>query len=305
MVDLSIIVVNWNTRKLLKRCLECIYRTVENLSFEVLVVDNASGDGSSKMVRENFSWVKLIENAENVGFARANNQAIRLSNGRYVLLLNSDTEVQPGALRAMVEFLDSRPEAGAAGSRLLNPDGTLQPSCHPMPTLFREFWRLFHLDRLLRLASYGMGSWDLRSPREVDTVQGACLMLRREVLDVVGLLGEEYFMYSEETDLCFRLRQAGWSIYWVPEARVIHYGAQSTQQASAKMFFHLYHSKYLFFKNTGGWLSGVLFKLILLAASIVRVALSPLAYGLHRSRREQLLAKASLYRRLIVGLPMM
>jgi GT2 family glycosyltransferase len=237
-----------------------------------------------------------------VGFAGANNRAIPLSLGRYVLLLNSDTEVRPGALTAMVGFLDQTPGAGAAGSRLTDPDGALQLSCDLMPTLFREFWRLFHFDKLARLASYDMRRWDLGAAREVDTVQGACLLLRREALDGVGLLDERFFMYSEEIDLCFRLRRAGWAVYWVPQAAVVHYGGQSTRQASTEMFLQLYRSKYLFFRKTAGAPGGLAFKIILLAASTLRIGLSPLTCLFRSPREEQLLAKASQYRQLVAAL---
>jgi hypothetical protein len=174
-----------------------------------------------------------------------------------------------------------------------------------MPTVFREFWRLFGLERLLPLAAYSMQRWDVTLPREVDTLLGACLMLRREALNAAGFLDESYFMYSEEIDLCFRLRRLGWRAFWVPEAEVVHYWGQSAEQASAKMFLELYRSKCLFFKKHGGRLRGKLFKLVLLAASAVRVASSLLAYGSRSPARARLLRKARLYRQLMINLPRM
>ena len=171
-MDLSIIIVNWNTRELLARCLQSVgsgfeFRVARSagqsatcnpqpVTYEVFVVDNASTDGSAQMVRERFPWVRLTANSENVGFARANNQAIRKSKGRYVLLLNPDTEVHPGALETLTRFMDTRTKAGAAGARLLNPDGTLQAWCYPAPTLSREFWRLFYLDVFWPYGRYDM-----------------------------------------------------------------------------------------------------------------------------------------------------
>ena len=309
---LSVIIVNWNTRDLLARCLDSVISDHSpitsreplvtdhcSLITETIVVDNASTDGSARMVRERFPQVHLIENRENVGFARANNQAIRQSGGRYVLLLNPDTEVRPGALETLVRFMDAHPEAGAAGARLLNPDGTLQESCHPFPTLGREFWRLFHLDALWRFARYDMARWDLETPREVDSVQGACVILRREALDQVGLLDEDYFMYTEEVDLCHRLRQGGWRIYWVPQAVVVHYGGQSTRQMPAEMFLRLYESKLLYFRKRRGPTAARLYKLILLAASLARLLVSPLAWLERPPRREEHLTLAGQYRRLV------
>ncbi|NOZ06362.1 MAG: glycosyltransferase family 2 protein [Chloroflexi bacterium] len=319
--DLSIIIVNWNTRDLLAQCLEsvagCQMSVVRHqssdtndrptgdrlLTTDVWVVDNASSDGSAQMVRERFPWVRLIENEENVGFARANNQAIRRSNGRYVLLLNPDTEVQPGALETLVRFMDEHPQAGAAGARLLNPDGTLQPSCHPMPTLSRELWRLVHLDAFRSYAVYQMAAWDLALPRQVDVVQGACLILRREVLDNVGLLDEEYFIYSEEVDLCYRIWRAGWRIFWVPQAGVVHYEGQSTRQVAPQMFLRLYEGKVLFFRKNQGWVAAQIYKLILLATALARLAISPLAWLERRPRRDVHLALAGHYWQLLRALP--
>ncbi|MCP5100312.1 MAG: glycosyltransferase family 2 protein, partial [Chloroflexi bacterium] len=145
-MKLSIIVVSWNTRQLLADCLESVYAYPPQSAFEVVLVDNASADGSADMVREQFPQVRLVESSENVGFAQGNNLAVPLCQGEYVLLLNPDTVVKPNAFDALIEFLDENPEAGSAGSMLLNPDETLQPSCQPAPRLTRELWRLFHLD---------------------------------------------------------------------------------------------------------------------------------------------------------------
>jgi len=304
-VDLSIIIVNWNTRDLLAQCLQSVYETVQGLECEIFVVDNASSDGSAAMVRERFPCVRLVENWENVGFARANNQAIRESTGRYVVLLNPDTVVKPGALEALVPFMDTHPQAGAGGARLLNPDGTLQTSCYPAPTLSREFWRLFHLDAYWLYAHYDMASWGLDRPREVDVLQGACLILRREALDQVGLLDEDYFIYTEEVDLCQRLRHQGWKAYWLPQAAVVHYGGQSTQQVAAQMFLSLYQTKLLYFRKNHGRRAAQLYKLILLAATLTRLLLSPVAWLERSPQRRRHLILAGHYGRLLLALPKM
>ena len=265
---LSIIIVNWNTRDLLMQCLRSIaadcrssypgsvrqpgLRELPARPVEVFVVDNASSDESAQMVRESFPWVHMIENAENVGFARANNQAIEASNGAYVLLLNSDTEVLSDALATLIGYLDTHPKAAAVGPRLLNADGSLQPSCHPMLTPWREFWRLVFLDRIVHKATYGATMWDSPVPQPVEVIKGACLLLRREALNQVGLLDESYFMYTEEVDLCYRLAQAGWELWWMPQAEVIHYGEASSRQAAQAMYLQLYRSKIQFYRKFGG-----------------------------------------------------
>ncbi len=295
-MDLSIIIVNWNTRDLLAQCLESLnVKTLERWNVETFVVDNASTDGSPAMVRARFPWVTLIENAENVGFARANNQALRQAAGKYVVLLNSDTEVQPGALQTLVEFMEAHPEAGACGPRLLNGDGSLQPSCHPLLTPGREFWRLLFLDKLWPRATYSQHHWDLQTPRPVEVIKGACLLLRRAALDQVGLLDEQYFMYTEEMDLCARLLQAGWRNYWVPQAEVVHYGEASTRQVAEAMFIALYRSKAQFQRKFGGEQQVRRFKSFLWLAYLPRAALMTAASLLS----PPLALRARAYRRLL------
>ncbi|MCL5996874.1 MAG: glycosyltransferase [Chloroflexi bacterium] len=303
--DLSVVIVSWNTCDLLAQCLASIYANPPLCAFEVFVVDNASSDGSPAMVRERFPKVRLIENLQNVGFACANNQAIRHSTARLVLLLNPDTEVRAGALQALADFIDAHPLTGAAGARLLNPDGTLQASCYPEPTLSRELWRLFHLDLIAAYGVYHMTDWDTITTRPVDIVLGACLLIRRQALDQVGLLSEDYFMYTEELDLCHDLRRSGWQIHWVPEAQVLHYGGQSTTQVASEMFLKLYQGKVAYFRKHHGRLSALLYKLILLSATAVRLSVSPLAWFEQSSRRQRHIALTRNYQRLFVALPRM
>lgn len=281
--DVSIIIVSWNTRDLLGACLASVVDLGcptgrrgrldgdEGLLFQIIVVDNGSTDGSPAMVREQFPMVTVIENRENVGFARANNQAVARSTGRYLLLLNPDTQVRRGAIETLVGFMDRHPEAGGAGPTLLNPDGTLQTSCYPSPGLAREAWRLFHLDHFRPFGEYPMAVWDRDLPRSVDVVQGACLILRRQAIDEVGPLDEGFFIYSEEVDLCYRLQKRGWTLHWVPRAEVVHYGGQSTRQVAETMFVHLYRSKIQYFRKHRGAPRAALYKLVLLLAALARV----------------------------------
>ncbi len=251
-MQLSIVIVNWNTRDLLATCLESVWASAAQAETEVIVVDNASSDGSAQMVRKRFPQMSLIQNETNVGFARANNQAIQRCQGRYVLLLNSDTRVLGDALEQLVAFMEGHPRAGAAGARLLNADGSLQPSCHPMLTPGHEFWRLIFLDNIVHQATYGAKFWASSRPQQVEVIKGACLVLRREALSEVGLLDESYFMYTEEVDLCFRLARAGWQLWWVPAAQVIHYGEASSRQVAQDMYIQLYRSKIQFYRKFGG-----------------------------------------------------
>jgi N-acetylglucosaminyl-diphospho-decaprenol L-rhamnosyltransferase len=297
-VDLSIIIVNWNTRELLAGCLFSLYTAASQVESEVWVVDNASDDESTSMVRQQFPQVHLIENRQNAGFARANNQAIYQSQGRYVLLLNSDTEVLPGALETMVKFMNAHAQCGGCGPQLVNADDTLQVSCHPMLTPGREFWRLMFLDRLWRRATYAQGRWDRELPRRVEVIKGACFLLRQTALEQVGSLDEQYFMYSEEMDLCYRLAQADWQLWWVPTARVRHYGEASSRQMAEAMYVELYRSKVQFHRKFGGTRRAAHFRRLLRLAFSPRLAVTAVAAPFSPS----LTARVHIYRRLLAEL---
>jgi len=298
-INLSVVIVSWNTRELLARCLDSVCPVTQDR--EVLVVDNCSADGSAEMVRFRFPGVQLVTNGENLGFARASNQGIRQSRGQYILLLNSDTEVYPGALDVMVRFMDEHPQAGGCGPMLLNPDGSLQPSCHPMLTPERELWRLLFLDRLFRRATYAQERWNPALPHPVDVIKGACFLLRRSALDQVGLLDETYFMYTEEMDLCYRLLQAGWQLWWVPQAAVLHRGEASSSQMAEAMYVQLYRSKVQFHRKFGGGWRAARFKGLIQVAYWPRLAVA-IPGGLVSPA---LAAQARTYRRLLAELPRM
>jgi GT2 family glycosyltransferase len=303
-VTVTIGIVNWKTPDLLEKCLSSIGRDIcheDNSQVEILVVDNASNDGSVELLRERFPKVNLIENQKNLGFARACNQIIRQSSGRYILLLNSDTEVLPGATEAMIHFMQDHPQSGACGPRLLNTDGTLQPSCFRMLTPARELWRLLFLDRLVRRATYPMNAWNTLTPRRVEALTGACLLLRRSVLDAVGPFDEDYFLYTEEVDLCYRLADAGWELWWVPQARIVHEGGASSRQVEETAYLQLYRSKLQFYRKHGGEPRARLFKRYLRLAYGPRVMAAEILAPLFTSGRR----RARLYRRLLSELPRM
>lgn len=309
----SIIIVNWNTRALTVDCLKSVAEEAERLVInwgeaepvETIVVDNGSTDDSVPYLRANFPWVRLIINQQNVGFAAANNQGLTHCTGQYVLLLNSDTKVLPGAVEALIRFMADQPKAGAVGSRYLNSDGTLQSSCYPAPSLSREFWRMFHLDKFYAYGTYPMARWSTETPRPVDTIQGAALLLRREIALQLGLFDPSYFMYSEEVDLCRRIRHAGWQIFWVPASRIIHYGGQSTRLVALTMFLQLYQSKVLYFRKHHGRVITLIYKWVLMAATLMRLAFTPLAWLQSTERRAQSLHLANYYRHLALALPRM
>jgi GT2 family glycosyltransferase len=272
LVELSIIIVSWNTRELLFDCLQSLQNEIRGIDAQVWVIDNASTDGSPAAVREKFPEVNLLVNTENVGFSRANNQGAAQASGKTIMFLNSDTVVKSGSVLPLLRYLQANPGAGACGPLLRNPDGSLQESCYPFPSLSRELWRLLHLDALLPYGTYRMEGWDLRANREVQVIKGACLVVRRDVLERVGTFDPDYFMYTEEVDLCFRIHRAGWKLFWLPQSEIIHYGGQSTRQAAPRMFQSLYQTKILFFRKNYGQVSANLYKFILWVTSWIRIA---------------------------------
>ena len=264
--DLAIVIVNWNTRSLLCGCLAEIPAAVAGCSAEVWVVDNGSSDGSVEAVRATFPGVQVIANEHNSGFAAANNQAIRASESRHVLLLNSDTMPRPGSLAAIAGFLDAHRTVAFAGPRLLNADGSAQLSYASFPSLSSELTgRNFRRRRPFSA-----------SPSEayaVDWVGGACLMARREALATIGLLDEGYFMYTEEADWCYRAHRAGWEVCYLPRVEVVHLGGQSSRMASARMKAELYKSKLRFFRKHYGVAATLALALALQAGFLGKAAL--------------------------------
>ncbi len=237
MVDLSVIVVNYNTRELLLKCIEAL-QTPEDGALDVWVVDNGSSDGSADAVAA-CPGVHLIRNEGNRGFAAACNQGIRLSAGRYVLIINSDTFVEAGLPAAVTKFMDGHPDVGAVGCKLLNPDGTVQASCFRTPSLLQAVLELsgcnarWPNNRFNR--AFRMLDWDYDTAREVDCVAGACMAVRRETIEQVGMLDEHYFLYFEDFDWCRRIRAAGWKILYCPDARAVHIGGVSAAAAKREM----------------------------------------------------------------------
>ncbi len=245
--DLSIIILNWNTRAFLRACLESIEAHHGDLSVEVWVVDNASQDGSAAMVRERFPHVHLIANADNRGFAAGNNQALTRAGGRYVMLLNPDTQVTDGALPQMVRFLEEHPQVGAVGPQLTLPNGKIQGGAagyEPSPwTVFNHALFLYKLwPTVFRGLWLAQSQYRRGQPIRVDWVSGAAMMVRAQVIRQVGGLDERYFMYAEDVEWCARMRRAGWQIYCLPQARIIHYIGQSARQRGRTFHAHNVYS---------------------------------------------------------------
>ena len=255
-MDLSIVIVSYNTRGLLKECLDSI-RGTSGVSYEIVVVDNASADGSAGMVKEYYPDIRLIENDRNVGFAAANNQGIRESRGRYILLLNSDTRVTLESLAQTARFAESTPDAGVVGCRVLNGDGSLQYSCFHFPSLATEaayFTKNIVIGGWDPFIWYrNMSYWDYGTARRVDCVSGCFFWVRREVFDRIGLLDESFFMYYEEAEFCRRMRiKTRYRTYFSPAASITHLGAQSSPVNSFESCRKHYLSAVQYFGVTRG-----------------------------------------------------
>lgn len=267
--DLSIVLVCWNNKAYLEPCLRSLYDGNLKCSFDIIVVDNGSSDGSQAMLAAEFPNVMLIENGRNVGLGKASNQGIEATQGRHVLLLNNDTLVNGPSLDAMVEFLDIHPDAAAVGGKLMNPDGTPQSYYNNFSTLHEEFLIATRLGELLWEGYPANMSDD--QVRSVGWMGSACLMLRRAALDQVGLLDDNYFIYGDEADLQYRLKKAGWNIYYIPHAFTIHYGGRSMDRWRRRKM--VYRGKILFYqKNYDAT------RTLMLRAMLGGLSLSKMAY---------------------------
>lgn len=238
--DVSIVIVNWNSQAFLRKCLSSIYAGTKGLDFEIVVVDNASFDGCNEMISEEFPQVRFIQSQENRGFARANNLGFEHSTGRNILFLNPDTEVVGSALERMVACLESAPDGGVVGPKLLNSDLSVQTSCiQRFPSIWSQLFDFNYLRQLFPKSRFwGMKALfeEYRGPVEVDAISGACLMIRRITFQKIGFFSAEYFMYAEDMDLCYKVRQAGSKIYHIGDAGVVHHGGRSAKSKPESNF---------------------------------------------------------------------
>jgi len=313
-LHLTVSIVNYNTRDLLKDCLNSVYENIRGIKFEVIVVDNNSTDDSLEMIKKEFPWVTLIENGGNVGFAKANNQALNRGKGRFFLLLNSDTVLLPNSVNKMVNFMDTHPKVGAVGCRLVFPDGAPQLHIGKFLNLPSALWMVFlgflNVKVLVRspkwrkfIAKY-FGSIigktinlylnhylrDDKGVQELDEVNGACLLTRRETIEDIGPLDENLFMYAEDTDWCFRMRQKGWKIYLLPEVKVVHYVGQSSKGMFTRASPERYKSTCYFFKKYYGKKGLVLLKILVILVVTIQLGFFLFAYLLSGKKGKDKLA---------------
>lgn len=298
-MDISFIIINWNTRELLLACLRSIQSAVTGCGYEIIVVDNGSEDGSAEAVRAHFGdGVQLIANASNRGFAAANNQALRIARGKYVVLLNSDTVLHEGAVDGLVRFLDKNPQVAMAGPRMRGADGRVQNSFDNFPSLATELLNKSLLRTIFPQRYAGRAS-QTSMPREVDSLIGACIAVRAEAIHQVGLLDEDYFFFLEETDWCLRMRRAGWNIVHLPGVEIVHLQGQSKRHRPALAWIEYYRSLYTFFRKhrtPAAYRALRIFRFIKL---VINLMLTVTALCLTLGMRQRFRDKTAVYFRLV------
>ncbi len=305
-IDLSVIIVNFNTTSLLKECLNSVEEDRGNLKLEFLVVDNNSRDQSVGMIKKDFPQVKLLVNSENIGFARGVNQGLALATGRYFLLLNPDVKVLPGVLKGLVDFMDQNKDAGLAGVQLLNPDGTKQNSIDNFPSLTQELFNKSLL-RFLFPGKYPSKYQEYISPIEVDSVIGACMIVRPEAIKEAGELDPDYFLFLEETDWCFQMKKMGWKVYHLPQLKVYHKQGQSLLDLKSKGRIEYYRSYYRFFKKNYSLISYIILRIFRFVKTMINTGLNLVALivtlGLKKRYKEKLVSYSHLLLWHLLGCP--
>ncbi len=278
-MKLSVIIVNYNVRHFLEQCVQSVTKALSGIEGEIFVVDNNSVDGSVEMIREKFPTVKLIANKENTGFSKANNQAMRIAQGEYILLLNPDTVVEEDTFSTCITFMDSHPEAGALGVKLIDGKGNYLPeSKRGLPTPAVAFYKIFGLSKLFPksriFGKYHLGYLDKDETNEIEILSGAFMFMRKAALDKAGLLDEAFFMYGEDIDLSYRIILAGFKVYYHPKTRIIHYRGESTKKSSINYVFVFYQAMIIFANKHFSQKNAQLFSLLIRAAVYMRAAFS-------------------------------
>ena len=276
--NISIIIVSWNVKNYLRECIISIYKASGGVSLEVIVVDNASTDYSAEMIIREFPKVRLVRDDRNLGFSRANNQAIKLSHGKYILFLNPDTVIIDKSIDMLHSFIENHNEVIVVGPMILNADGkTIQYQCaRTFPTLWREFCGLseisIHLKNIPSFSYINLDYWDHKDSKYIDLISGACMMCRKEIVEKINLFDEDYFLYADDVDFCFRMREHG-LIYYLAEAKIIHYGGQSSRQSDDDLWLLRCDSTRIFFKKHKGLHYSLGYRAVVILSQVIRFIL--------------------------------
>jgi GT2 family glycosyltransferase len=276
MIDISIIIVNYNVKEFVKNLLYSLHKALENFSSEIIVIDNASSDGSVADIKEKFPYVKLIANKDNIGFGKANNQGLDIAKGKYIVLLNPDTIVREDTFVKLIDFMKRSPDAGMTTCKVLNPDGTLQLACRRgFPGPWTSFTKIAGLSKLFPksklFSKYNLTYLNENEVNEVDAISGAFMMFTHEVYEKVGGFDPQFFMYGEDLDLCYRVQQNGYKVYYVPDTEIIHYKGESTKRSSIDEVKIFYNAMHLFVKKhlSSSFLVEIILRLAIIARRFI------------------------------------
>lgn len=277
-IDVSICIVNWNAKDLLQQCIQSIKERTAGVSYEIVIVDNNSQDGSVQMLQRFCPGCVVIDSRKNLGFAKGNNEAVKKASGKYILYLNPDTALITNAIRGMYLFLEKNPDFGAVGCKLVDSEGQIQFTCaRTFPTPFNQFSYLALLNRVFphsrHFSTAELGYWNHADSREIDCLSGACIMVRKQIIDALNGFDEHFFMYAEDVDLCYRIRKQSWKIYYLAEECVYHHEGASSKKRSNKYFTPLWQraSNYYFLDKHFGSLKAFTYKTAVAAGSIIRL----------------------------------
>jgi GT2 family glycosyltransferase len=288
-MSLSVVIVSWNTKKLVLQCLESLESTRSHLPVEIILVDNASSDGTAETVCEQFPHVRLVQNESNLGFAKANNIGMSFSSGKYVCLVNSDVVVPEGCLEKMLDYMDKHPDIGMLGPKMVLPDGTIGQSCVRFPTVWTWFCNALALDSIFKgtrlSGDFILRNYDHNKIQDVDVLTGWFWMVRREASDQVGVLDDRFFMYGEDIDWPKRFHEAGWRVVFYPEAEAIHHCGASTDRAPTRFYVEMNRANLQYFRKHHGWPKVIVFWLTMLLHQILRVIGYGFVYFLKQSDR--------------------
>lgn len=290
-VTLSFVIVSWNTKELLLQCLGSLYQQLASYTSEVIVVDNASTDGSVAAVTRDFTDVRIIQNDKNVGFAKANNIGIRSCTGKYIVLVNSDIIFRPHCIQRSVSYLECHQNIGLVGPKILNPDLSLQFSYRPFPGLANALCRALAVDKVPIVSQQlrsGLRETRIGAGQEADILSGCLWVVRRTALADVGMLDEAFFIYAEDKDWCRRFWTAGWSIVYLPEAEAIHYGGASSSSEPVKFYVEMHRANLQYWRKHHGWLSWISIRVIMLLHQCTRIVAGIVVVLFFRSRRESI-----------------
>jgi GT2 family glycosyltransferase len=293
--EISVVIVTWNCRQMLKDCLQSLRDQLPAKSGEIIVVDNASSDGTADLVRREFPEVKLFENHSNLGFAKGNNVGLQASRGKYVCLINPDVVVAGNCLSSMIDYMDRRPGIGMLGPQIIGLDGLVQRSCMREPTLWNQFCRALALDTLVKrshlFGGYLMHDFSHSETRDVEIINGCFWMVRQEALQQVGLLDSNFWMYGEDLDWCRRFRTAGWRVVFFPAAQAVHCGGGSSRNAPLSCYIQMQRSDLRYWRKYHGLLSTFCYLALLYCHHLSRSVALGFLYIARRSHRIQIVSR--------------